>query len=108
MSGVFAAKLSLRQRAASLRFVGFLSTALTSRLVLLENRSRVRLGAFLCADRRVIIMAAEIIIGLGMHDDVDSHLIGERINLGEQGSNLVEMLFVGHVRFLGRFSHGRD
>ena len=75
------------------------------KLVLFENGTCIKFCAFLRAEGRVIIVAAEIVIGLRAHDNIDGHLIAQGINLREQGGDFVKVLFVSHFK-LSRVARG--
>src|SRR5574343_495845 len=64
--------------------------------VFLEHRPRILMRAVQRTDRGVIVVAAEIIIGLGAHHHLDGLAVGDGIFLGNERGHLVEVFFIGH------------
>ena len=63
--------------------------------VFLEDGLRIPVGALERADRRIIVVAAEKIVGLGAHDHLDGGRVGHGVFLGDQRGYFVEVFFVG-------------
>ena len=64
--------------------------------VLPGNRFGVQMGAVQGTNCRVVIVAAEKIIGLRPHDHFDRGFVSDIVFFGDQRAHFIEMLFVGH------------
>jgi hypothetical protein len=63
---------------------------------LLEDTLGVLLGAQLGADGRIVVVAAEIAVGLGTHHQLDGSCLAQAEAFENQGGDFVQVFFVSH------------